>query len=264
MSSKTIKQTKANSTKVEKADDYNEKEIQSSIETLVNKVVTHTLRGTSLDAKVPDDPDTAEKLYQQYRVGFSFLSQMDDYIAGIVDQLARGMQRLTENRFKQTIDIEQEPEPPADENIVDNQNSNEVQEVTNQEEKKSTKKKDKKESDDEDEDDDEEEEPEVKSTKKGKTPTKVSKHKEPEPESESEPEEEVVKPKKGDKKSKKSEPEPEPEVKQKKKGKEPEPEVKQKKKTKQPEPPSESESEPEAVEVEEVKPKKSDKKTGKK
>ncbi len=202
MSSKSTKQTtKASSTKVEKAEEYNEKEIQAGIETLVNKVFSHTLRGTSLDAKVPDDSDAAEKLYQQYRVGFSFLSQMDDYIAGIVDQLAKGMHRLTENRFKQTIEVEQEEEPAADENIVDNHGSDE-EDSDAEEEKKSTKKEEKKGKKSKKESEDEEEPEEA--PKKAKTPKKVSKAKEPEPEpepeSESEPEEEV-KPKKGDKKT---------------------------------------------------------------
>ena len=81
----------------------------------------YTLRGTSLEAKAPEDSDAAEKLYQQIRVGFSLLSQIEDYCGSKVDQLARYMQRLTENRFKQPIDVEEEPQ--ADENIVDNVNT---------------------------------------------------------------------------------------------------------------------------------------------
>ena len=105
MSSKLTKQTKATSTKVEKTEEFNEKEFQMGIEEFAEKLMTYTLRGTSLDAKAPEDTDAAEKLYQQLRVGFALLSQIEDYFGVKVDQLARCMQRLTENRFKQTIDI---------------------------------------------------------------------------------------------------------------------------------------------------------------
>ena len=112
MSSKT----KNSKTTVTKADEFNEKDFQAEFETLVERLMSYTFRGISRDAPTPEDSDTAERLYQQVRPGFSLASQLDDFFGTKIDEIARFMQKLTENRYKQPFTVESEP--TVDENVV--------------------------------------------------------------------------------------------------------------------------------------------------
>ena len=148
-----------------KVEEFNEKEFQSSVTALVEKLMTHTLRGTSLTAPAPENSADAETLYQQVRAGFSLLSEIDDFCGMKVDELARFMQKLTENRYKQEEEVEPEAEPNADENVVNDDSDNEEPEEKT---KKSDKKADKKSKKDESDEEEVVEEKTKKSDKKSK------------------------------------------------------------------------------------------------
>jgi hypothetical protein len=109
------KQTKA-STKSEP--EFNLKDFKTQVESQVQRLMSFTLRNTSLDAEVPTDRDAAEALYEQIVQGFAVLSEIDCYVGTKVNELGRYMSRLTENRHKLNAQVEVEPEPAAEENVV--------------------------------------------------------------------------------------------------------------------------------------------------
>ena len=155
--------------------DFNLKDFKLQVETLVQRLMTFTLRNTALDAAVPSDRDTAESLYEQILQGFAILSEVDCYVGTKTNELARYMSRLTENHHKLNAQVDVEPEPPAEENLAGTEVNNEENsdEDSPAEEKKSkskapTKKKQ------ETEDEEEEEKPPVEE-KKSKSKSKSKK-----------------------------------------------------------------------------------------
>jgi hypothetical protein len=181
------KQTKA--TKVES--EFNLKDFKTQVETLVQRLMTYTLRNTSLEAAVPTEREAAEQLYEQILQGFAVLSEVDHYIGTKTNELARYMSRLTENHHKLNTQVDVEPEPAAEENLAGSEvnNDDNSEEEPPVEEKKSKSKSKKQDSDEEEEppveekkskskskkqDSDEEEEPPVEE-KKSKSKSKSKK-----------------------------------------------------------------------------------------
>ena len=154
MSTKS-KQTKA----VKSENEFNLKDFKTQVETHVQRLMTFTLRNTSLDAEVPVDRDAAETLYEQIVQGFAILSEIDCYVGTKVNELGRYMNRLTENRHKLNAQVEVEPEPAVETNIAGsevNKESDEEEELPVEEKKSNAKAPTKKkpQSDDEEVEDD--------------------------------------------------------------------------------------------------------------
>jgi len=111
--------TKSKQTKAVKSEpEFNLKDFKTQVESLVQRLMTFTLRNTSLDAEVPTDRDVAEALYEQIVQGFAVLSEIDCYVGTKVNELGRYMSLLTENRHKLNAQVEVEPEPAVEENVA--------------------------------------------------------------------------------------------------------------------------------------------------
>lgn len=220
---------KSKQTKVIKSNEseFSLKDFKVQVETLVQRLMTFTLRNTALDSEVPSDRDTAESLYEQILQGFAILSEVDCYVGTKTNELARYMSRLTENHHKLNAQVEVEPEPPVEVNLAGTEVNLAGTEVNNEEmsdedspveEKKSkakapTKKK-------QPSDDEEEEKPHVEE-KKSKSKSK-SKSKKQDSDEDEEVEVEVEeKPKKSKSKSKKQNSDEEEEVEEEEKPKKP-------------------------------------------
>ena len=166
------KQTKA--TKVES--EFNLKDFKTQVESLVQRLMTYTLRNTSLDAEVPTERDAAESMYEQILQGFAILSEADCYVGVKTNELSRYMSRLTENRHKLNTQVDVEPEPAPEENLGGSEGNDVVNSDDEEEPVKETKAKPKAPTKKSKDSDVEEEEEPVKETKaKPKAPTKKSK-----------------------------------------------------------------------------------------
>ena len=75
--SKQTKQVKSESIKGEQ---FDPKTFHGRVETLVQELMTYTLRGTSLTADIPADQEVVERLYEQIREGYTILAIVDEYI----------------------------------------------------------------------------------------------------------------------------------------------------------------------------------------
>ena len=213
--------TKSKQTKAVKSEpEFNLKDFKTQVESLVQRLMTFTLRNTSLDAEVPTDRDVAEALYEQIVQGFAVLSEIDCYVGTKVNELGRYMSRLTENRHKLNAQVEVEPEPAVEENVAGSEGNkdesddetppvkankakpptkkkqdSDEDEVPPVEEKKSSKSKSKSKKQDSDED----EVPPVEEKKSSKSKSKSKKQDSDEEEEEAPPVEEKSKKSKGKK-----------------------------------------------------------------
>jgi len=80
---KQVKESKEvvvkDSKEVIKPVEFDFKTFHTRIESLIQELMTYTLRGTSLEADVPSDQDVVERLYEQIRDGYTTLAMVDDY-----------------------------------------------------------------------------------------------------------------------------------------------------------------------------------------
>ena len=121
------KATKSTPKAVDAKEEFSVDDFHHKVDGLIKQLIDYTLRGTSLEAAIPDDQDVVERLYEQVRDGYTTLSLLDDLIGVRVDELGRFMNKLTESRHKNNVHAEVEPEPQPEENVV-NENSDDEEE----------------------------------------------------------------------------------------------------------------------------------------
>lgn len=133
---KNVSETKDSSNTKEvvvKSEQFDFKTFHTRVESLIQELMTYTLRGTSLEADIPADQEVVERLYEQIRDGYTTLAMVDDYCGVKVNELGKFMYKLTQSRHQHNMQAEVEAAPAIEDNIV---NPNKEQEDDEEEDDK--------------------------------------------------------------------------------------------------------------------------------
>lgn len=134
---KNVSETKDSSNTKEvvvKSEQFDFKTFHTRVESLIQELMTYTLRGTSLEADIPADQEVVERLYEQIRDGYTTLAMVDDYCGVKVNELGKFMYKLTQSRHQHNMQAEVEAAPAIEDNIVNPNKEQEDDEEDDEEE----------------------------------------------------------------------------------------------------------------------------------
>jgi len=147
-----------------------------TVQDMSTKLSHHCTKNVPID--LPEDRDKVNKMYETVRDGYIELSRVRELVGTTLREFGEVMRRLAESRAKANACAEVEPEPPAHENVLNEESHDEAESDVEANEKKAEpedekpKKKDKKDKSDKKE----------KKLDKKKVDSDVEEEAEPEPE----------------------------------------------------------------------------------